>query len=199
LAELGAEKRGTAVDLHTVHAAEQQPHGATEFGAHLLRSTREEVWSALNLGTMAAQSREAYCKTTDQRLSDPRPPLPHAHNLRDLVGGTELGLKLLEASSQSALRDLLGLGSAALRRVPEMGAARPEELVKGNDPRLTNARTPEAHQHSPEDIMGFRQGYLDIPVMAADPEVAPAGRARLYATTTGELRMSIDGAPYRLV
>lgn len=52
----------------------------------------------------------------------------------------------------SASRTALGLGNAATRDVPSSGNATSAQVVKGDDTRLTDARTPTAHTHTPASI-----------------------------------------------
>ena len=48
-----------------------------------------------------------------------------------------------------------GLGSSATRNVPDIGNANSSEVVLGSDTRLTNARTPTAHNHTASEITDF--------------------------------------------
>lgn len=47
------------------------------------------------------------------------------------------------------------LGSAATRDVPEDGNASAQQVVLGNDSRLSNARPPTAHSHEQSDVTGL--------------------------------------------
>lgn len=47
------------------------------------------------------------------------------------------------------------VGTAAIRDVPEAGNAAPDQVVVGNDTRLTDPRTPTAHTHAQADVDGL--------------------------------------------
>jgi len=48
-----------------------------------------------------------------------------------------------------------GLGTSATRDAPDLGNADSDEVVLGSDTRLTNARTPTAHNHTASEITDF--------------------------------------------
>lgn len=54
--------------------------------------------------------------------------------------------------TQAGLRAALGLGTAAYINVASTGNASAAEIVKGNDTRLSDARTPVAHTHAAANI-----------------------------------------------
>ena len=118
---------------------------------------------------------------TDTRLSDARVPLAHNQSADTITNGTSN--KVFTASEQTKLagitagatlnssdtqlRDRLthtgqqplstisDAGTAASLNVAASGDASTVQVVKGNDTRLTNARTPTAHQHNwSTDITG---------------------------------------------
>lgn len=72
-----------------------------------------------------------------------------------------------------------GLGTAAVKDVPTSGDASADQVVKGNDTRLSDARTPVAHTHTKSEITDFPTnvssftndaGYItssDIPAIPA--------------------------------
>ena len=74
-----------------------------------------------------------------------------------LLGGTTVGIALFQAPSEAAARDVLHLGTAAIWDVPATGDAGPGQVVRWDDSRLTDARTPLAHGHATADILGL--GY----------------------------------------
>ena len=79
------------------------------------------------------------------------------------------------------------LGSAAALDVPESGNASSSEVVKGDDTRLTDARTPSAHTHTMSDItdLGTAAG-LDVPASgnASSSEVVKGDDTRLTDART---------------
>jgi hypothetical protein len=58
------------------------------------------------------------------------------------LSSTATGQAILQAASAAAARTILGLGTSAPLDVPVSGNAGTDEVVKGNDTRLTNTRTP---------------------------------------------------------
>ena len=48
-----------------------------------------------------------------------------------------------------------GLGTSSIKDVPAIGNADSDEVVLGSDTRLTNARTPTAHNHTASEITDF--------------------------------------------
>jgi hypothetical protein len=63
-----------------------------------------------------------------------------------------------DASTAAGARTNLGLGTAATKDVPTSGNAASGQVVKGNDTRLTNARTPTSHTH---DASAIVSGTID--------------------------------------
>lgn len=75
----------------------------------------------------------------------------HAQYHTDARGDARYTLRannLSDVSSTSTARTNLGLGTAATLNVAATGDAAVGEVVKGNDTRLTNSRTPSAHAAS---------------------------------------------------
>lgn len=70
------------------------------------------------------------------------------------LGGdiTAAGKDLLNDANVTAQRATLGLGTAAVLDAPASGDAAVGEVVKGDDTRLTDARTPAAHTHPQSEV-----------------------------------------------
>lgn len=106
-------------------------------------------------------------KGNDPRLANSRAPTTHTHNASDVQDIGAVGRQVLLAGTPADARkaieafsgdyeDLTGrpsLGTAAAFDVQSGGlAALSFHVVKGNDPRLTNSRAPNAHRHSVTDL-----------------------------------------------
>lgn len=81
----------------------------------------------------------------------------------------------------TALLNRPTLGTAAALNAAAIGSpATSPELVRGSDPRLTDSRTPTAHNHTPTDVTGFTAAAA-----AAAPVQSVAGR-------TGSITLSLN-------
>jgi hypothetical protein len=83
-------------------------------------------------------------------------PLVHTHLIADVTDAATVA----STGSYNDLTDKPTLGTASALNVPATGDALATEVVKGNDSRLTNARTPLAHTHAILDVSGL-QTVLD--------------------------------------
>lgn len=68
---------------------------------------------------------------------------------------TATGKSLVGGENATAMRTTLGLGTSAVLSVPASGDAAAGEVVKGNDTRLSDTRTPSAHTHPHTAITGL--------------------------------------------
>ena len=85
----------------------------------------------------------------DSRLTDARPPQTHTHDDRYYTEG-ELNVFFAGKSDVGhthVLANISDAGTAAGVNIPVSGDAATDEAVLGNDSRLTDARTPQAHTH----------------------------------------------------
>lgn len=73
-------------------------------------------------------------------------------SVADLVSGLA---NAVHTHTKSDITDFPTLGTAAALNVAESGNAGSSEVVKGNDTRLTDARTPVSHTHSINDITDY--------------------------------------------
>ena len=86
------------------------------------------------------------------KLDEPKADSTHTHVATAISDSTAAGRAILTAADSSAQRTSLGLGTSAVLNVPASGNAASGEVVKGNDTRLTDTRTPSAHTHPSTDI-----------------------------------------------
>lgn len=69
---------------------------------------------------------------------------------------TVFSLSLLDDADAAIARGTLGLGTASTLNVPATGNAAAGEVVKGDDSRLSDARTPLTHSHIIADVTGLQ-------------------------------------------
>jgi hypothetical protein len=94
---------------------------------------------------------------------------------------------LLDDASTSAMRTTLGLGTAAVVNVPASGDAASGEVVKGNDSRLTDTRTPAAHTQLAATITDLGTcAILNVPASgdASSTQVVKGNDTRLSNART---------------
>jgi len=95
----------------------------------------------------------------------------------------------LLSGHQHTLSDITDSGTAAALDVPSSGDASTSEVVKGNDTRLTDARTPHSHNHSAAAInagvLGITYGGTGLSSLGGAGEVLKvnsSGTALEYAS-----------------
>ena len=168
---------------HTHVAADVTDSTAT--GRTILTSSAAASRTTLGLGTSSVLDVPAAGNATsaqvvlgtDTRLTDSRTPSAHTHIADNITDATTYGKQLLQAASVAIQRGYLGLGTSALLDVASSGNATSGQVVKGNDTRLTDARTPTTHVHSYGDITS---GY---PALTSAQNVLSGSTVSLNATT----------------
>ncbi len=94
----------------------------------------------------------------------------HANATYGTHGISSFASTFLDDPSAGAVRTTLGLGTASTLNAPAAGNASLTELVKGNDSRLTDARTPLTHNHDERyDISGTASYQMFVHTNSADP------------------------------
>lgn len=104
----------------------------------------------------------------DTRLTNARTPTAHTHTIGEVTGlqdalnaklndsaTTNFSKSLLDDGDAGTARQTLGLGTSATLNISALGDAASNQVVTGSDSRLTNARTPVAHQHATSDIINL--------------------------------------------
>lgn len=81
-------------------------------------------------------------------------PSAHTHPVSQISDSTTTGQALVTAANTSTARTTLGLGTSAVLDVPASGDATSSQVVKGSDGRLSDARTPLAHNQAWSTITG---------------------------------------------
>jgi hypothetical protein len=123
----------------------------------------------LGLGTAATKDAGAagqagkVLNADDPTTTNARTPTSHTHPTGDITGlGTaathaagdfaQVANNLADLPAPATARTNLGLGTAATKDVAASGDASSTQVVKGNDSRLSDARTPTAHNHDASAI-----------------------------------------------
>ena len=135
---------------------------------------------------------------SDTRLTDARAPTSHQHDADDISDATSVGKAVLRASTQAAARTAIGAGTSSLTLGTGSGDAMPGDTpipttaadvhalpdtttpgdigaVANNDARLSDARTPTAHNHTASQIS----------------DSTSVGRSVLTAASAGDARAAI--------
>lgn len=105
-----------------------------------------------------------------------------------------LGDSLSAVAYTGHVTDVLGIGSAASRHVPSTGNAASDQVVLGNDARLTNARTPTAHTHDAGAIVSGRFALARLPTQYADTAASTTNWDSALTTGTW-MGSEADNAP----
>ncbi|MDP9267265.1 MAG: hypothetical protein M3P27_02935 [Acidobacteriota bacterium] len=90
--------------------------------------------------------------TAQQTALDAKAALAHAHAESDVTNLVSDLAGKAAASHSHTLSQVTDAGTAASKDVPASGDAAAGEVVKGNDSRLTDTRTPTAHSHPESDV-----------------------------------------------
>ena len=119
----------------------------------------------------------------------------HTHPATDISDSTAAGRTLLTAVNAAAQRSALGLGTAAVLNVPASGNAATGEVVKGDDTRLSDARTPTAHTHAESDVTNLVSdlGAKAPTSRAINTGVGLTGGGNLTADRTIDLVLNASG------
>lgn len=126
-------------------------------------------------------------------LGTAQTPAAHTQASTTISDSTAAGRTLLTAADAPAQRTALALGTSAVLNVPAAGNAAVGEVVKGDDSRLTDARTPtstlahaSSHQHSGTDeVATATPGANAIPKAGAGGTIAAGWVPTLNQSTTG--------------
>lgn len=211
LAGYGISDAASDAELAAHAALTSGVHGITTFGASLVDdTTASAARTTLGLGTSSTLNVPAagdaasgeVVKGSDTRLTNARTPSSHTHPATDISDSTAAGRSILTAADATAQRSALGLGTAATRNVPASGNASSTEAVKGDDTRLTDARTPTSHGHIIADTTGLQtaldaklplaggtvSGSLLLTGIGADVSTSAAYRMLVRDPATNEVR-----------
>jgi hypothetical protein len=109
--------------------------------------------AALNVAASGDAAAGEVVKGDDSRLTDPRTPTAHTHVVADITDFDPADKA--DTVHTHVLADVTDAGTAAALNVAAIGNAAAGEVVKGNDSRLTDARTPTAHTHPQSDIVNL--------------------------------------------
>tara|TARA_R110000868_G_scaffold233628_2_gene487366 strand:- start:6122 stop:9430 length:3309 start_codon:yes stop_codon:yes gene_type:complete len=147
----------------------------------------------------------------DARLSDARTPTAHVQGASTITSGTldiariptgttsatvavgddsritgaaQKASNLSDLSSSATARTNLGLGTAAVKDIPATGDATSAQVVYGTDTRLSDARTPLAHNQSATTITSGTLDIARVPTGSTSLTVAIGNDSRLSDSRT---------------
>ncbi len=114
-------------------------------------------------------------------------PGNHTHTPGSL-GALAASNSLSDVSSASNARTNLGLGTSATLNIPASGDASATEVVKGNDSRLSNSRTPSGHKasHAPGGSDFIDYSLVNLAGSLASRPAAGSGNNGLYYLATDD-------------
>ena len=153
----------------------------------------------------------------DPRLTDARTPTAHTHTASQISDSSTVGRSVLTAADAAAARTAIGAGTSNLALgttsttakagdyqptwaqvtgkpttfAPIIGSGA-SDAVAGNDPRLTDARTPTTHTHTASQISDSTAVGRSL-VTAAD---AAAARTAIGAVQKPATQVSGSGIPW---
>lgn len=109
---------------------------------------------------------------------------------------TAAARSLADDPDASTMRTTLGLGTASTRDVAAAGDASASEVVKGNDTRLSDARTPTSHTHAEADVTGLTAALAaKVPtsrtLLATGPATVNGGAS---ADLSGSVTIAVSAA-----
>jgi len=147
----------------------------------------------------------------DSRLTDSRTPTAHTHLSSDITDSTATGRSILTSANAAAVRTAIGagtssftgaypdltskptLGTASALDVATSGNATSTQVVKGNDTRLTDARTPTAHTHVSTDITDTTAIGRSVMTASTAAAARTAIGAGTFNTPTGTTSQCVRG------
>ncbi|MCD0159764.1 tail fiber domain-containing protein [Deinococcus sp. 6YEL10] len=142
--------------------------------------------TALPVAASGETSGVKLVRADDARLSNARTPTAHTHLISEISGLQDaLNAAATHTHSVAQVAGLQGLldGKAAVSHAHGLGdlpvAASGEssavKLVRADDARLSNARTPTAHGHTIPEIAGLQAALTERPVASANGGLAYLG------------------------
>jgi hypothetical protein len=144
---------------------------STALSAGQLPAATTSAQGASVLSTDGESSAGEVVQATDARLSNARTPTAHVHDGADVSTGTVVAARL--PSSTTSAAGIVTLSTS--------GESTSGEVVTATDSRLTDARTPVAHNHAGEDVT---TGTVAV---ARLPAASTSGAGVVTLATGGEV------------
>ena len=145
----------------------------------------------LPVAASGASNTTELVRADDERLSNPRAPLAHAHTVADVTGlQNALDGKAAAVHTHNGADITAGTVNIARLPVAASGTSSATELVRADDVRLSNTRVPAAHTHTVADVTGFAEAVDD---RVAGLLTAGANITLAYDDTAGTLTIASTG------
>jgi hypothetical protein len=192
------ENVGVAAGLLADHVAAGHPH--TQY----VQTSEVGTAAALDVAASGDAAANEVVKGNDTRLENPRAPTAHTQAISTITGlqgalegkeddGVAAGLvadHVAAADPHAQYVETDEVGTAAALNAPASGDAAADEVVKGNDSRLENPRTPTAHNQAASTITDFAEAVDDRMNVVI---VAGANITRTYDDAAGTLTIASTG------
>lgn len=170
-----------SVSAGTIEFDQSQGLGVSSPGAGVARVTvataSESAKGVVQLAASGTTTAGQAVQASDTRLSDARTPTTHTHAAGDVTSGTFAAARLPNATTSVK-------GAVILSGDGGVSAG---QVVQATDGRLSNARTPTAHNHSAAEITSGTLDAARLPAhnhSASEITTGTLGAARLPDATT---------------
>lgn len=131
---------------------------ASAYHVHSAEDITSGVISINRLPSITGSTSSSYLvRSDDPRLLDARSPISHNHSVSEITNlQTLLDAKAASSHSHTASDIVSGVLNIARLPVASSGSTSSNEIVRADDSRLSNSRTPTSHTHSISEITNLQ-------------------------------------------